>query len=212
MRLLLLPGAHCTSRIWDRLRPYLKDYEIDAPDYPHDITTMAERPEAIAEWVYECFHDRAYRAVIGHSLGGILALLLAHDGMNLDRIVLLDTNLKPAGPFYRNLMTPAHMETLGDLVLPMLREEGAFYNPALRSALQESFDYTGLLRGISQPVWAIYGDRGVPDYADRMQDLLLPEEALQRMILRFVPDACHMMMLENPEGLHRILREVLRDE
>ena len=52
MRLLLLPGAHCTSRIWDRLRPYLKDYEIDAPDYPHDVTSMAERPEAIAEWVF----------------------------------------------------------------------------------------------------------------------------------------------------------------
>ncbi|WP_313129876.1 alpha/beta fold hydrolase [Anaerocolumna sp.] len=84
---------------------------MEKAEYPHEITLRAKEAADISEWVYENYQHQYYEAVIGHSLGGIIALQLAVKyKMKFGKLIYLDTNLKPANEFYRNLMTPEHMD------------------------------------------------------------------------------------------------------
>ena len=59
-------------------------------------------------------------------------------------------------------------------------------------------------------VHGIYGDRGVENYESRISDLCLDEDVEQRIQFHFVKDACHMPMVENPEGLAAIVRQITK--
>lgn len=71
MRLLMLYGVNCTNKIWDYIKPYFADYEIDYVEYPHEVTTKATAVDDITKWVYETYSCNRYDAIIGHSLGGM---------------------------------------------------------------------------------------------------------------------------------------------
>ena len=211
MRLLMLYGVNCTAKIWEHVKPYLEDCEVDYVEYPHEITGRATTVDDITKWVYENYSGNSYDAVIGHSLGGIIALqLAANHKMKFEKIIYLDTNLKPAEAFYRNLMTPEHMKEYGDKVSEMFEAERPFYRKELLESIQGAFDYTGCLQNISGKVYAIYGDRGMPDYPDRIRDLNLPDDALHRLEFRFISDSCHMMMIENPSQLTDVIKDILK--
>lgn len=210
MRLLILYGVNCTRKIWDSFRPFLIDYEVDYVEYPHEVTLKAEKVEDLTKWVYENYHCNSYQAVIGHSLGDIIALQLAAKyKMNFENIIYLDTNLKPAKEFYRNLMTPEHMNQFGDEIVQMYNTERAFYTSKLLESIQnDEFDYTDLLKEIPQKVYGIYGDRGIPEYRNRICDLNLSDETLKKLELKFITNACHMIMLENPKQLYQSLETI----
>lgn len=211
MRLLMLYGVNCTRKIWNYLNPFLENYEIDYVEYPHEVTFKAEKVEDITKWVYENYHDNSYQAVIGHSLGGIIALqLVAKYKMKFDKIIYLDTNLRPAKEFYKNLMTQEHMNKFGDEILQIFSQERKFYTPKLFEAIQDDeFDYTNCLVDVAQKVYGIYGDRAMPEYLNRIQDLNLSEEALKKLELKFVHNACHMIMVENPKELYETIEDIL---
>ena len=212
MRLLMLYGVNCTDRVWDALKPYLEKYEVDYVAYPHEITRKVNEVEDLSKWVYETYHHHTYQAVIGHSLGGIIALqLISKYKMKFDKMIYLDTNLKPANEFYRNLMTPEHMKLFGEEVLPMFQAERKYYTPSLLESLQEEFDYTKYIKEINQKVYAIYGDRGQPEYQDKITDLNLPDELFNKIEFRFIHNACHMIMMENPKQLHETIELILED-
>ncbi len=206
----MLYGVNCTKHIWDYINPYLRNFEIDYVEYPHDVTLNAKRVDDITEWVYKNYGHYCYDAIIGHSLGGIIALqLIAEYKMKVNKIIYLDTNLKPANEFYRNLMTQRNMEKCGERILQMLSEEGKFYTTELLDSVQIDFDYTSLLNEISQDIYAIYGDRGMPEYPAKIQDLNLSAQALRHLNLVFIHDSCHMIMVENPKQLSEIIKGIL---
>lgn len=210
MRLLLLYGAYCTNAIWKELAPYLAEHAVDYAAYPRAVTAGAARVEALTDWAFAAYGSNAYDAVIGHSLGGIVAVqLAARYRMHFDHIICLDTSFKPANAFYRNLLTPAHMDAFGQTLLDAFGRERAFYGPALVRALREDFDYTADLRAVSGNVSVIYGDRGVPAYTGRIADLNLDADTRSRLEIRFLPNACHMPMLENPAQLSVMLKDIL---
>lgn len=210
MRLMMLYGVNCTKHIWDYINPYLRNFEIDYVEYPHDVTLNAKRVDDITEWVYKNYGHYCYDAIIGHSLGGIIALqLIAEYKMKVNKIIYLDTNLKPANEFYRNLMTQRNMEKCGESILQMLSEERKFYTTELLDSVQIGFDYTSLVNEISQDIYAIYGDRGMPEYPAKIQDLNLSAQALRHLNLVFIHDSCHMMMVENPKQLSEIIKGIL---
>ncbi len=212
MRILMLYGVNCTKEIWDKLKTYLSDFEVDYVEYPHEITENAMKVEDITKWVYEKKGYESYDAIIGHSLGGIIALqLVAEYKMKVKSVICLDTNLKPAEAFYRNLMTQEHMDGYGDMVLKMFDKERQFYRTELFESLQGEFDYTGNIKNIEQPVYVLYGDRGICEYPKRIQDLNLQEDVVKRLEIKFIKDACHMIMIENPSELASILREILAE-
>lgn len=212
MRILLLYGINCTSKIWDNLRPYLDSYEVVYVEYPHEITQKANDVDTISKWVYETYTGQHYDAVIGHSLGGIVALQLASKyKMKFDKIIYLDTNLRPANEFYRNLMTDEHMAEYGNDILTMFQEERKFYTSNLFKSIQEEFDYTKYLKELTQKVYAIYGDRNRPEYKNKITDLNLSNEALSKLDIRFVNNSCHMIMIENPKKLYEMIDKILED-
>ena len=210
MRLMMLYGVNCTKHIWDYINPYLRNFEIDYVEYPHDVTLNAKRVDDITEWVHKNYGHHCYDAIIGHSLGGIIALqLIAEYKMKVNKIIYLDTNLKPASEFYRNLMTQRNMEKCGESILQMLSEERKFYTAELLDSVQIDFDYTSLVNEISQDIYAIYGDRGMPEYPAKIQDFNLSAQALRHLNLVFIHDSCHMIMVENPKQLSETIKGIL---
>lgn len=209
-RLLVLYGVNCTKEIWSRLSPCLKDFQVDYVEYPHDITQNANTIDDITKWVFGEYHNNSYYAVIGHSMGGLIALQLAVKyKMEFEKVIYIDTNLKPAEAFYRNLMTPEHMEMYGSDVTAMFREEQKYYSQELMKSIQEDFDYTGYLKEIPNKVYAIYGDRNRSEYENKISDLNISDETLERLELHYVSNACHMIMMENPKGLWEEMRKIL---
>jgi pimeloyl-ACP methyl ester carboxylesterase len=209
----MLYGVNCTNKVWDSFKPYLSGYEVDYVEYPHEITLKTKEVADISKWVYENYHRQYYQAVIGHSLGGIVALQLAVKyKMKFDKLIYLDTNLKPANEFYRNLMTPEHMKEFGESILTMFQAERKFYTPELFESIQNEFDYSNYLKEITQKVYAIYGDRNKPEYYDKIRDLNLSDEALEKLKLKFINNACHMIMIENPKQLYETIKAVLEEK
>ena len=208
----MLYGVNCTKEIWNKFEPYFMDNEVDYVEYPHEVTQNAIEIEDITKWVYEKKSTESYDAIIGHSLGGIIALQLVSEyKMKVNKVICLDTNLKPAEVFYRNLMTQEHMNEYGDTILKMFEGERPFYNTELFASLQGEFDYSSYVKNIERPMYVLYGDRGVREYPNRIQDLNLQEDVLNRLRIKFVKDACHMIMIENPSELAVMLREILEE-
>lgn len=210
MRLLILYGVNCTKDIWNVIDPYLKEFEIDYVEYPHEVTLHAKKVDDITEWVYKNYGHHSYDAIIGHSLGGIIALqLTAKYKMKVDKIIYLDTNLKPANEFYRNLMTQKNMDKYGNSILQMFSKEREFYTAELLMSIQVDFDYSTLVNEVTQDIYAIYGDRGMSEYPAKIQDLNLSAQVLNHLNILFIHDSCHMIMVENPKQLSKLMKGIL---
>ena len=210
MRLMMLYGVNCTKDVWNHRVPYFKNFEIDYVEYPHEITSTAKKVDDITEWVYKNYNQHHYDAIIGHSLGGIIAMqLITKYKMKVDKLIYLDTKLKPANKFYRNLMTQKNMEKYGVSILQILNKERRFYTDELLESIQVDFDYTNLVNEIPQNIYAIYGDRGMPEYPNKIQDLNLSPQTLSNLNLVFIHNSCHMIMVENPKQLSEVIKKIL---
>ena len=55
----------------------------------------------------------------------------------------------------------------------MLSKERKFYTDELLESIQVDFDYSTLVNDVTQDIYAIYGDRGMPEYPAKIQDLNL---------------------------------------
>ncbi len=210
MRGLFLYGASCTGWIWDKIRNGLCGFETEYANYPHAVTQNAKSVSDVTSWVYEKYKFSGFDFIAGHSMGGIIALeLLANYGFEAKNVILIDSNLRPAKEFYRNLMLPRNMEKYGRQVLDMIRSESEFYSEALKSSLQADFDYTGYIKNISCNIFAIYGDRGLESYDRRIDDLCLDDRIQKRIDFRFVNNACHLPMVENSGMLIEMIKDCL---
>lgn len=200
-KVLLLYGLNCTADIWQSMLDEFKGTEIDIIEYPHEVTIQATSVTDITRWVYSQVKEAHYDVVIGHSMGGIIALQLAELGVDCTHLILIETNLRPAEPFYRNLMTEKHMKILGGQVKAMLKQEGAYASKALVASLQEVFDYTPLVHKLNQKIDIIYGDRNVKEYPKRITDLCLDDRTVNKLNFHFIRNSCHLPMIENSKGL-----------
>lgn len=209
-KVLLLYGLNCTADIWQPMLNELKNIEPEIIEYPHEVTLAAESVMDITKWVYDKVKENHYDVVIAHSMGGVIALQLAEMGMMFKHMILIETNLRPAEPFYRNLMTEEHMKTLGEQVMAMLKQEGAYASKKLVASLQEVFDYTPLIHQLNQKVDILYGDRNVKDYPNKITDLCLDEKTVDMMNFYFVEDSCHLPMIENPKGIAECIQTLIQ--
>jgi len=208
---LFLYGANCTLDAWDTISHFFDCIDITYIEYPHKITQNAHSVSDITKWVNKEYKDRQIDFIVGHSMGGIIAIeLVSQYNFNCDKIVFIESNLRPANEFYRNLMMPSNMKLHGEKVIAMIKSEAPFYSEGLKASIQDDFDFTGLLDDLSCEVYGIYGDRGIENYDKRISDLCLDKKTEEKIRFRFVKNACHMPMIENPLDTAKILMECIK--
>jgi pimeloyl-ACP methyl ester carboxylesterase len=177
---LFLYGVGCKLSVWEDLLPLLDGVDALLCEYPREVTQNARTFSVIAQWVYEQYKDERLDFLVGHSMGGRVALSLVTEyALDCGKLILLESSPKPAGAFYRNLMTPGHMTAYGDRVLGMLKEETPFYSEAFRASLRDDFDDSDLIRRYSGSVYAVLGDRGCPSHPESVED---PRMLLRRFV------------------------------
>ena len=147
--------------------------------------------------------------VIGHSMGGLVALRLAEIlETGAASIILIETNLRPAEPFYRNLLLPQNGKHKHE-VMAMLAAEAPYYPDALKKTYQSGFDFSSYVKETKLPVHALYGDRGQPDYGGKIDDLNLDDETRSNLHFAFIRNACHFPMIENPRETAERIADIL---
>jgi len=203
---LFLYGINCTLAIWDEVKDAFLDMDATFVEYPHEITKNAHRVSDITKWVYETYGKEQFNFIIGHSMGGLIALeLVARYNVKCDNVIFIESNLRPAKEFYRNLMLPENIKKYGIKVKSMLKEEAPYYRDELKFSLQEDFDFTPYINEISSKIYGIYGDRGIDRYNRRIDDLCLDENIEEKIDFKFVRNSCHMPMIESPQELTDVL-------
>ncbi|MEW8995698.1 alpha/beta fold hydrolase [Clostridium sp.] len=210
MKGLFLYGANCTSQVWNKIKRFFSDFDITYVEYSHDVTQNAQCVEDITRWVADKYKDKQFDFIVGHSMGGIIGLeLIANYEYKFDKVIFIESNLRPANLFYRNLMTNENMNLYGENILKMISNEAPFYNDNLKKSLQEEFDYTEYIKSISSNIYGIYGDRGISNYAKRIEDLCLDKSISQKIKFIFIESSCHMPMIENPQKLAKVILDII---
>lgn len=211
MTSLFFYGAQCTPEIWHQFNPLITSLEPVYVIYPHDILQQADSITDLAKWAKQSISTGlVLDCLIGHSMGGLIALeLAATHRVPCRKVILIESNLRPANAFYRNLLTAENQMRYGDQVRRMLQSEAPYYSPNLKQSLQQDFDFTDLVRTCPVEIHTIYGDRGIPDYPQRIADLCLDEDVTAQIQFHFVKDSCHLPMIENPEGLAELLNAII---
>jgi pimeloyl-ACP methyl ester carboxylesterase len=208
---LFLYGINCTLGIWDEVKDAFSDMDVTFVEYPHEITKNAHQVSDITKWVYETYGNDQFDFIVGHSMGGLVALeLVARYKVKCDSIIFIESNLRPAKEFYRNLMLPTNMVEHGEKVKSMFISESSFYTDDLKKSIQTSFDFSPYISKISGRVYGIYGDRGIENYSGRIADLCLDKTVEDKINFKFVRNSCHLPMIENPQELASILRTCLK--
>jgi len=212
MKGLFLYGLNCTNGIWNQLVSYFSNMDIVYAEYPHEVTKEAKSVSDITNWVFDNYGYQKYDFIIGHSMGGIIALQLVSEfTVKCDKVILIESNLKPADEFYRNLLTPKHMEEYGEKIVQMIKGERLYYRNSLIESLQENYDYTVYVKNSKSEIVGMYGDRGEKNYPNRIKDLRLDDETINIIKFYFIEDSCHMPMIENPFGLYAAIMDVLSE-
>lgn len=208
---LFFYGINCTLAIWDKVKDAFLDMDVTFVEYPHEITQNAHHVSDITKWVYETYGNKQFDFIVGHSMGGLIALeLVARYKVKCDRIIFIESNLRPAKEFYRNLLLPANMMKYGNKIKNMFKNEAPYYRDELKSSLQQRFDFTPYINEITCKIFGIYGDRGIEHYSRRIDDLCLDKDVAEKIDFKFVRNSCHMPMIENSQELTDILMKCVK--
>ncbi len=208
---LVFSGAKCNSSIWDDMRGALAPFHLTFVQYPHRLLAAAETVDEIARWAVNRYGQKNRDVLIGHSLGGQVVLrmlpLMKHQPK---KVILIESNPLPSGTFYRNLMTAEHMTQYQSKVMSMFQAEAPYYTDKLLHSLGDGYDLLPEIRAYAGSISAIYGDRGQSVSKKHFTELRLPQDIRGRMPIYFVPDACHLPMIENPAALTAVITGILQ--
>jgi pimeloyl-ACP methyl ester carboxylesterase len=227
-RLVLIHGAGTNHRFWDPLLPYLEGFPVVAPSMPGRCGSAGAALEtvgALAGWLAAAIEalGAAPAILIGHSLGGAVAIELAHApgaaGL-VAGLVLLATGARlRVGPEIRAaaeaaaasgvkaaLTGAAYGQDVAEELMSRVEEARAATPPASELAdwrAAHEFDRMGELSAIAVPTLVLVGERDgltPPKYARYLADHV-PGASLE-----ILPGAGHMLPVERPEEVARAVR------
>lgn len=227
--IVFIHGSGCTSDIWRRQKKHLQaSFEVVLVDLPGHGRSPGEGCGSV-----EQYGDAVYAAlkaaglsrpcIVGHSLGGAIAmyLALAHPG-SVDGIVLVGTGA-------RLKVIPRILEGILKEKERILADINALsFSKATPAAAKE--EALGIMRGCAPEV--IHGDFSACDRFDIMNsldsikmaaliicgedDMLTPlkysrflNEGIQGSALVSIHGAGHMVMMEKPEEVNSAIRQFL---
>lgn len=193
--MLLIHGAGGTSSKWRRLLPYLRDVPYQTIDLPgHGQNSGKPHENSIEEMARQIKISLAGKIIaVGHSMGGLIALELAHQYQDTVGVVLLASHYRvpvhsrifeqlEQGIFPESLFKASYAPDVDPQLLAEEREElGINSMEVIKADFLAVNSYNNgetALRNLRVPLLVIYGS----------EDRLLVPDA-QREILRCHPRA-----------------------
>jgi pimeloyl-ACP methyl ester carboxylesterase len=220
-RLVLIHGFGCDSRHWRQQMGALAGHDLCAPDLPYHggpTNHVAKSLEGLAEWLVET-HLSEPATLVGHSLGGMIALQIAHDHPQLVRgIALIDSfaslelnsaYLPGMFPEQMDAEVRAWIETNRSEVISGMSQ--ATYDEIWPSVA--AFDARPWLKDITCPVLGVYGGRGRygSDEAEALKRDLLLDQVPSQVTVKVIAQAGHFVQLEYPAEVNAALAEWLAE-
>lgn len=217
MRLLLIHGFVCDSRFWGPQVAFLRGlgHEVVAPDLPfHGGPTEGVSPslEGLADWLART-HLREPAALIGHSLGGMIALQIVRDrASQVAGLGLIDAF--PSLELNRDLLPGMFRDTGPGGVkrwVEATRAEGLLrMTMPVHDALWPSilaFDSRPWLADLACPLLGVYGGRGLyaAAGASRLRRELGLDQTAGAAEVVIIEQAAHFVQLERPEEVNGAL-------
>jgi len=228
--LLFIHGAAGNASIWDFQADYFKGkhrvYRLDLPGHGKSSSNAESEISAYAQWVRlasERLFPSSVFALIGHSMGGAIALELAAGSLNgLQALVLVGTGARLGvtpiiftmlrenpDDFFHTIDRTA----FSDRTSPQIRDRfiavaRACPLPTVSKDFKacDRFNTCENLHKIKVPTLILCGE----------QDLLTPvkyskylHEGIFNSSLTIIPEAGHMVMSEQPELLNRAIETFL---
>jgi len=229
--IVLVHGSVVSRKMWlPQLQGLSDTYRVIAPDLPGH-GALAERPftfataaESLADVIQQ--HARSRALVVGLSLGGYVAMELAHRSPNLVAgLVLSGCSLNFDGLLGRYLKFASWLMQRGWLKLSMEQSEARvkrMFPPALADAAEEQLragvyphalgpsyaemagkDFSVMLAGFSGPSLILNGER---DSSTRRGEAIFLSAAQQGRV-QTIPGAGHACNLDQPEKYNQAVRE-----
>jgi pimeloyl-ACP methyl ester carboxylesterase len=149
--------------------------------------------------------------LVGHSLGGMVAMVVAQKVLRLGALVLIEgwTNLKTAANAFRE---PRFFGRLAPLIKIEIQDKSkkttARFQPEVWDYFWQSvleFDARDFLESTSLPIYEIYGNLGRIETT--RQNLMIPSKPNIEVI--WLDDAGHYLPVEKPVELATICQRVL---
>ena len=206
---MFVPGLCCRSGIWDQAGAHLPGVDVVALDWP-----WPERLRSYddgAAWLADEIHAHRPQFVVGHSLGGAIALHLCSRTRPRREwsLAVVETFLVTPNAFFRNhVWQPA--PALRERIAAMLSEERTRF-PILREVAVREEPPQWRERALAVRAAYIYGGRSGEHPPASLGELAgVPTSAGHDV--RAVPGTSHFPMLERPEEFYVTLLDVLKIE
>ncbi|MFW5894922.1 MAG: hypothetical protein ACOCU0_03225 [Bacillota bacterium] len=208
MKVLMLKGIGCTDGIYEFLN--LSEHDVSLIDYEAVMNSDTDSVETLALNINHALNDRSFDAIIAHSMGGLLAMVLLEKGwVEASSLIAIETSFVPAHESYRTLLHPKSGKALHHAIDSMLQKEIPKYPEKLKASLRDAFDFESTLSSLTIPITMIYGKREMEACDELRNKLNLREETLEKVSLHFVENAAHFPFVENPDETHRVLKNAL---
>lgn len=208
-KVCFLPGYACTADIWQQCVTGMADqYDTIGFSWPTDLTPHFHTISHFSDWLLSRTDLMPTDTLIGHSLGGLVALDVARkSGLTAPRVILVESFILPPSRFFQNLLMRTALPTLVADVNNMLDQERPMYSATLRERLS-SLDMSAEAEQVSVKIDAVYGDRG---YAatEVINSLGWTAAIRERINIHVVSNACHFPMLEQPVATVQTLLSIL---
>lgn len=211
-RLLFLPGYACTAKIWKDVSTYFSaDFDAVLVNWPGELTPHFDTIRHFSDWLQsDCKCDKE-DLLVGHSLGGLVALdLMTRLSNKTVPVTLVESFLTTPSPFFQNLLMPTADPSLAAEITKMLQAQKQDYSNGLSDKLRD-LDFTNEVLSASAPIRAVYGDRGSGNHDKVYAELGWSNTLQTRVDVKIISNACHFPMLENPAETIRTLRLILND-
>ncbi|WP_179298693.1 alpha/beta fold hydrolase [Evansella halocellulosilytica] len=218
--LLFIHGAGGKKEKWRLIKKELNDYDstfIDLPGRGADANTKLLTIRDYADSLNHSF--KGERILVGHSMGGLIALEAASKNRNVKGVVLISSHYRlpvhekvleklangvfPDGLFYSSFSKKVDDELLAEerADIELVNIEQTYFD---YKACDEYKNGANALQQLDIPILFVYGD----------EDRLIPERASEQFIavnnttvVKTIKQSGHYIMLEQPEALGKIINE-----
>lgn len=223
--LVLIHGHGVDASIWEDIKPFLEEYQVLTPDFSTDTKykSIEEYTDGLYDWLGEVGIKKC--VLIGHSMGGYLALAFAekypemllgfglfHSTAYADDDAKTEQRKKTltfmethgAAAFIRQSAPNMYSETFAKENPDVIKSHIEKYSQLPTEAIIAGFkaimnrpDRTAILRDTKVPVLFIFGEQDKLISFEKNIDLSKLSPNSHTLILK---EAGHMGMAEDPEA------------